>query len=454
MFDIEIGHIVANKYELIRMLASGAMGEVWLAQHLTLGEEFAVKFLRPGSDTPNDEVTSRARFLFEAQATARLSRKTRHIVRVTDHGQDGELNYLVMERLDGESFEETLDDSGAQPLDRVREIVAQIARGLAQAHAEGVFHRDLKPANVFLCRDDDGGLLVKILDFGLAHAVPRAPSRPPRWTGRGVVLGTPSHMSPEQARGLALDPRCDLWALSVIAFEALTGESPIVGKTLEDVFASVCTRRLIAIDVRRPDLAAAFDPFFARAFAENVDDRFQTAQELAGAFEAAVDAADGVPARALVPRRRAPLSQPPTPTNLELSLPAQKAAPTKTLSAVALVTGGALALIALAHSVATSSPPPTVPPPAATLPAALSPASAPPFAETAAPPEPPLFSIDALPQTTRPAEPPPPPPVRPLPRVAAPDAPRSPSRAGRAPAPASRNPLRSPRSSVDKSNVF
>ena len=103
----------------------------------------------------------------------------------------------------------------------------QVARALGYAHAEGIFHRDLKPANLFLTKDEDGRLLVKLLDFGIARGSAAFRTRSPVATGKDMVLGTPSYMSPEQAGGLdTLDHRCDLWALAVVAYESLTREAP------------------------------------------------------------------------------------------------------------------------------------------------------------------------------------------------------------------------------------
>ncbi len=285
-FELEVGQLIAERYQLVRLLGQGAMGEVWLATHTTLREQFAVKFLRPEAGGGEELERTLGRFLFEAQVAARLSRKTRHIVRVTDQGEDRGVPYLVMERLEGESLEARMA-SGPLPVPLLRAVLQQCARGLTVAHAEGVFHRDLKPGNVFLTVDEDGQHLVKLLDFGIARAARPDGKRAATSTGRGVVLGTPSYMSPEQARGhTQLDHRCDVWALAVVAYEGLTGEIPFLGDTVEDIFVAVCTRELVPIARRRSDLGADVSAFFERAFAEKPGDRFQSADELARAFGA------------------------------------------------------------------------------------------------------------------------------------------------------------------------
>ncbi|HEX3344435.1 MAG TPA: protein kinase, partial [Polyangiaceae bacterium] len=137
--DIDVGRVVGGKYELVRLLGRGSMGEVWSAHHRTLGEKLALKLLTQ-APSPEEDVESpsaaAARFQFEAQVAARLSRKTRHIVRVTDHGEEDGLAYLVMEQLEGETLEQVLVRDGKVPLATVSKIVTQVARALSHAHEE------------------------------------------------------------------------------------------------------------------------------------------------------------------------------------------------------------------------------------------------------------------------------------------------------------------------------
>jgi serine/threonine-protein kinase len=203
-----------------------------------------------------------------------------------------------MELLEGETLEALLVRDGQLPLELVATLVGQIGRALVQAHAEGVFHRDLKPANVFLMRDEEGKLLAKLLDFGIARAIHAHHRAQPSAfaTARGVIFGTPSYMSPEQARGSPrLDHRCDLWALATIAYEGVSGELPIDGTDTEELIQNLCAGRIVPIRVRSPGLPGALDAFFARAFSEQIAERFQTAADLVQAFESAagVSAAAG-----------------------------------------------------------------------------------------------------------------------------------------------------------------
>lgn len=288
---VAAGQIVGAKYELVRFLGRGSMGEVWVARHRGLGEDVALKLLlpSPGHDQVEDPGTAAARFRFEARIAARLSRKTRHIVRVTDHGDEGGLPYLVMELLEGQTLDKRLLLHSTLPPAEVASIVAQIARALQGAHAEGVVHRDLKPANVFLARDEDGSLLVKLLDFGIARATRTLHTGSMLTTAPGVVFGTPGYMSPEQALVPKVDYQCDLWALATVAYEALCGELPVPGTDVAGLMANLHDRRIVPVHARNPELPPGLAPFFERAFAAPLEQRFQGASELARAFERAVE---------------------------------------------------------------------------------------------------------------------------------------------------------------------
>ena len=285
---MSVGSLVAGRYELTRLLGRGSMGEVWAANHRGLGETVALKLLiqAPPAFRPESESNSTARFRFEAKLAARLSRKTRHIVQVSDYGEEGGIPYLVMELLEGETLEARLLKRPL-PADVVAKVVGQIARALEEAHADGVVHRDLKPANVFLTCDEDKALLVKLLDFGIARMI-RTDSAPRPVTAGGLWWGTPGYLSPEQARMEKLDGRCDLWALATVAYEALTGELPVAGAATEELIANLHARCLVPIHERMQELPPGLGPFFERAFDERIDCRFPTASDLAAAFEQAV----------------------------------------------------------------------------------------------------------------------------------------------------------------------
>jgi serine/threonine protein kinase len=290
---IDVGQVVAKKYELVRLLGRGSMGEVWSAYHQALREQVALKVLNwpPSGEVAEEPAAALARFRFEAQVAARLSRKTRHIARVTDYGEDDGFPYLVMELLDGEALDAALRRRGALPPSEAAPIVSQIARALDQAHAEPVAHRDLKPANVFLTRDEEGHLLVKLLDFGIARTIHAHRVQSAFTTEKGFVFGTPGYMSPEQTRASPkLDHRCDLWALATIAYQMLTGHLPVEGADADEIMKNLCAGRIVPLRQREPRLPVALGDFFDRAFADRIDDRFDGASLLAQAFEVACQA--------------------------------------------------------------------------------------------------------------------------------------------------------------------
>ena len=300
------GWVIDGKWGLRRRIGRGGMGEVWVGEHLSLGQEVAVKILDRHAFPDAAENEARSRFHLEATVAARLARKSQHIAAVIDHGTEAGVDYLVMELLVGESLEEALERQGSLEAPRVAEIIRQAARGLAVAHAAGVIHRDLKPSNIFLTTDESGAPLIKLLDFGIAKAWDRSDLAPPsrHRTTAGMVLGTAAYMSPEQARALAIDARTDVWGLAAVAYELLTGKLPFAGASVNDLLVKICTTSPIRPRAYRPELPAAIDEVFARAFARSIDERWSDARSFAEALRRAID-----PAPELVPSAaRAPES--------------------------------------------------------------------------------------------------------------------------------------------------
>lgn len=292
------GQLVGGRYRLIQPLGAGGMGSVWRATHLGLGVTVAVKFL---SQALAGHAEAHARFAREASTAAMV--RGRHVVDVLDFGVD-ELGrpFLAMELLSGEDLANRVVRLGKLPPEQVAEIIEQASRGLAKAHASGVVHRDLKPANLFLTEDEDGKLLVKILDFGVARL--DAPGR--GLTHDGQLLGTPEFMSPEQARGAGgIDHRSDLFSLAAVAFNALVGRPPFVGAGVGDVIIAVCTTPAPRPTSLDPSLGPAMDTFFERALAKDPAARFASARELARELSAAVSARSSQPAIAAA---RAPIA--------------------------------------------------------------------------------------------------------------------------------------------------
>ena len=266
---VAIGRVIAKKYKLVSALGRGGMGSVWVAEHLGLGTEVAVKLIDRKSPSPN----ALRRFEQEARAAAKL--RSPHVVQVFDYGVDGTTPYLVMELLDGKSLATRLADDGQLTPAEIWTVVSHVVHAISRAHQEGFVHRDLKPDNVFLL-DGSDDLLVKVLDFGIAKAL-MGPNV--GMTHTGALLGTPAYASPEQIEGNTVDTRSDLWSLGVMTFECLTGLLPFSRPTLPALLNAIC-REPIVVPSDIADVPDGFDAWFLRAVERDPARRFQTALEL------------------------------------------------------------------------------------------------------------------------------------------------------------------------------
>ncbi|HYM25773.1 MAG TPA: protein kinase, partial [Vicinamibacterales bacterium] len=275
-----------GSYEIVAAIGAGGMGEVYKAHDARLGRDVAVKVL-PGSFAADPDRS--ARFDREARLLASLNHP--NIAQIYGLERAGDVPFIVMELIDGETLSDRLR-SGALPVREALTIAAQIADGLDAAHARGIVHRDLKPSNVAVTR----GAQVKILDFGLATTADAVDSslltHSPTMLGQtasGVLLGTAPYMSPEQARGKAVDKRTDIWAFGCVLFEMLTGKAAFSGPTVSDAIARVLERE--------PDwtsLPGQVDPsirrVLRRCLQKELKERFH---DVADVRLALADAADG-----------------------------------------------------------------------------------------------------------------------------------------------------------------
>ncbi len=284
--ELKPGLAVNRHIRLVRPLGAGGMGTVWVADHLTLQTEVAVKFIAAGADTDTTHLGER--FMLEAKAAASV--KSPHVVQIFDYGcMASGTPYIVMELLEGETLASRLDRTGWLSFAQCARVVRHVARALHRAHALGIVHRDIKPDNVFLCSSEDG-LYAKLLDFGVAKhdSMERRGMTDPH-----AMVGTAEYMSREQIMSSRdVTHFTDLWALAVVAYEALTGDIPFTGDTLGMVCVSICEGTFTPPSRLRKGVPPSMDAWFERALAKDNEARFPTAMELATSFQKALGVTD------------------------------------------------------------------------------------------------------------------------------------------------------------------
>jgi serine/threonine-protein kinase len=268
------GSIFAGRYVVDKLLGAGGMGSVFAAQHTSTGRKVAIKLMLP---TLVAEPGMRERFAQEARVSSLIQSK--HVVEVLDAGVDVATGspFLAMELLEGRDFGQLLRERRRLPADEVVRLLSQVARGLDRAHAAGVVHRDLKPENLFLCTDEDGSPLVKILDFGLAKLLQGQ-------SGAATLsAGTPTYMAPEQLGMAPITPAADVWAFGLIAFTLLTGSTYWEVDSIAQLYGALMAptfppplERARALGVMLPP---PFEAWFSRCTARDLSHRFASAGE-------------------------------------------------------------------------------------------------------------------------------------------------------------------------------
>ena len=254
------------------------MGEVYLAEDTRLGRRVALKILPQAF--AEDEVRMR-RFEQEARAASNLNHP--NIVTIYDIGRADSLHYIAAEFIDGTTLRDYTAETEIRPLEAL-EIAIQVASALDAAHQAGVVHRDIKPENIMFRRDR----IVKVLDFGLAKLVDSEPNssdvnaatQPMGVTQPGAVLGTYVYMSPEQARGLPVDARADIWSVGCVIFEMIAGRPPFSGLTKSDMVAAILDREPPPLARYSDDVPVELQRIVTKALAKIRDDRYQTIKDL------------------------------------------------------------------------------------------------------------------------------------------------------------------------------
>jgi eukaryotic-like serine/threonine-protein kinase len=270
----QIGH-----YQVLNRIGRGGMGEVFLAQDATLGRKVALKLLR--AEFTGDQERLR-RFRQEARAASNLNHP--NILTIYEIGAEDSTHFMATEYVEGETLRQPMASAGMK-LSEALDVAIQVAGALAAAHQAGIVHRDIKPENIMVRRDG----YAKVLDFGLAKLTERAPaSSDSLWptlgkveTNPGVVMGTVQYMSPEQARGLEVDARTDIFSLGVVLYEMVAGRAPFEGGTTSDVLVSLLEREPVPLkNLASEQIPADLDWIITKMLRKNPDERFQTSKEL------------------------------------------------------------------------------------------------------------------------------------------------------------------------------
>jgi len=271
--DRMVGRLVHGRYRILRQLGQGGMGSVYLAEQEGIGQQVAMKFLNSGLSLDPDVAR---RFLNEAKSYARVAHP--NAVTLHDFGQDEEGTlYISMEYVEGDDLKRVLANAGRLALHEATDIILQVADVLAYAHARQVVHRDLKPENIMV-RQGMRGWHVKVLDFGIARICDGAT----RLTVQGAVAGTPRYMPPEQAMGLDVDSRADIYAVGVVLFELLTGQQPFDGMTVTEIMQKQVNQPMPHLQDVAPDLQLpAIDAVIQKATAKKRVERYATMEAFA-----------------------------------------------------------------------------------------------------------------------------------------------------------------------------
>jgi serine/threonine-protein kinase len=272
-----------GRYQVEKELGKGAMGVVYLGKDPKIGRTVAIKTLALSSEFEGDELQeAKDRFFREAETAGRLTHP--NIVTIYDAGEEHDLAYIAMEFLKGKDLVPYVKQPNLLPAGRVLSIVERVADALGYAHTMGVVHRDIKPANIMYEPESD---TAKVTDFGIARITDSSKTK------TGMVLGTPSYMSPEQLAGKKIDGRSDLFSLGVTLYQMLCGRLPFEGESMTQLMFAIASNPHPPIRQYNPDLPPWIDAIIDRALAKDFTQRYQTGQEFAEAIRQARKSAGG-----------------------------------------------------------------------------------------------------------------------------------------------------------------
>ena len=271
--DPLVGRVLAERYHMLKRLGEGGMGQVYLAEHVKMNRQCAVKVMNGALLTDSD---SAQRFAREASNAARIIHP--NVAAVFDYGETDGLMYLVMEYVEGEPLTRLLEREGGLPPSRAVDIAHQVCEALVAAHELGIVHRDLKPDNIIVAAGKNGHDIAKVVDFGIAKAIEEGPNE--SLTRTGLVIGTPEYMSPEQLLGDPVDARSDIYSLGCILYQMLTGRRTFDEPTREQMIKRRLTEKAPHPKDLVPALPKTLDLIVARMLARTPNDRYAAAAEV------------------------------------------------------------------------------------------------------------------------------------------------------------------------------
>jgi serine/threonine protein kinase len=275
---LTVGQVLDGRYEIAALIASGGMGAVFRARRLLLGDEVAIKVIRPDEVAPG----ARERFMRESRACARLRHP--NIVSIYDFDLDPDGHpFLVMELLGGRSLKDEIGIRGRLDAADVQQILPPICHALHVAHGAGIVHRDLKPANIIASEFGPDGRVYKVVDFGVANM--RESTDETRLTAAYQFVGTVTYASPEQLTGSPVDARADVYSLGIVAYEMLTGRVPFEGDDQLAIVTKHLTTPAPRVSALRPDVPRTLDDAIARALMKSPDDRWPSMADFGEALE-------------------------------------------------------------------------------------------------------------------------------------------------------------------------
>jgi serine/threonine-protein kinase len=262
-----------GRYEILQELGRGAMGVVYLGNDPSINRHVAIKTLNYADIEPDQLDEVKTRFFREAEAAGNLSHP--NIVTIYDAGEDHDMAYIAMELLQGTELTAHCRKENALPIQRILPIITAVAEALGYAHRQGVVHRDIKPANIILRQADQ----VKVTDFGIARVISSSK------TQTGIIFGTPSYMSPEQAAGKKVDGRSDIFSLGIVFYELLCMTKPFKGDSIAGLMAAISNSDYTPIADIMPETPPCCMDIVDKLLAKFLTKRFQSADRVVEAIQ-------------------------------------------------------------------------------------------------------------------------------------------------------------------------